>query len=712
MNFIVHFLSILIATSMLFSLETSEDIRAKLAKYDIEKAEKINSTNNQISEWIEKQRLNSLKPIPTSQFIIKENSDTRECTDNWIGDGYCDSSNNTEECQWDGGDCCGSTCTVSTYDCQGGSTGSSWAACLSECLDPNANDECCVDNSCPFTCEGNGLVTCWDGSCAETEADCSEVTCADTDCGLYIGAGYFCDELEQNFGYDCSICEEEGACPLTCEEEGLITCADGSCAAAEEDCPDLGCADIGGIESWIGDGYCDSSNNNEACSWDGGDCCGSTCLASSYDCVGSGEGSYGACYNECLDPNANDDCCIDNSCPFTCEGNGLITCWDGSCAEVETDCPEITCADTECSYYLTTYTCPQIEQLYGYDCSVCEDEGVCPLTCEDEGLITCETGECAVSEQDCNSCTNPVQAVEGSNYSGGYDEFYTFTVEESGFLTLSTAGAGIDTKLMLYASCNDVDLNYPYGQYLAYNDDWGSSQYGVCPDCTYSLESYINVAVPEGDYIILSEDGYNSAHNPFEWTLAFEVGVEGCTNETADNYNPEANIDDGSCEFADGVFFISCDGGSWQTEVAWELINEDTEDIVLTGGAPYESTVALDPGRYYLNAMDSYGDGWNGNIWEIIDAESNLILTFTLDGVNDDGSSGISETFVVEGGGCALLGDANGDGSLNVVDIVAIVNAVLNGINLEEVIFCGDFNEDGILNVVDIVGIVNAILES
>ena len=71
MKYIVHFLSMLIATSMLFSLETSEDIRAKLAKYDIEKAEKINSTNNQISELIVKQRLNSLKPIPTSQFIIK-----------------------------------------------------------------------------------------------------------------------------------------------------------------------------------------------------------------------------------------------------------------------------------------------------------------------------------------------------------------------------------------------------------------------------------------------------------------------------------------------------------------------------------------------------------------------------------------------------------------------------------------------------------------
>jgi hypothetical protein len=47
----------------------------------------------------------------------------------------------------------------------------------------------------------------------------------------------------------------------------------------------------------------------------------------------------------------------------------LITCWDGSCAESATDCPEATCSDTPCSLYLNTYTCPQIEEIYGYDCS-------------------------------------------------------------------------------------------------------------------------------------------------------------------------------------------------------------------------------------------------------------------------------------------------------------------------------------------------------
>ena len=118
--------------------------------------------------------------LAEKEFINNSNN-TRECYDNWISDGYGDDGNNNEECLWDGGDCCGSTCISDTYDCD---EDADWAACNSECLDPNANDDCCYDNSCPFTCEGQGLVDCWDGSCAENESDCPEMTCADTELSL------------------------------------------------------------------------------------------------------------------------------------------------------------------------------------------------------------------------------------------------------------------------------------------------------------------------------------------------------------------------------------------------------------------------------------------------------------------------------------------------------------------------------------------------
>ena len=54
-----------------------------------------------------------------------------------------------------------------------------------------------------------------------------------------------------------------------------------------------------------------------------------------------------------------------------------------------------------------------------------------------------------------------------------------------------------------------------------------------------------------------------------------------------------------------------------------------------------------------------------------------------------------------------LLGDLNGDGTINVVDIVMLVNIILNG---EEYNPVADLNSDGTINVVDIVTLVNIIL--
>ena len=49
-------------------------------------------------------------------------------------------------------------------------------------------------------------------------------------------------------------------------------------------------ADNGGASSWIGDGFCDDMNNNEACDYDDGDCCGlSTRKNFCIDCICKGK---------------------------------------------------------------------------------------------------------------------------------------------------------------------------------------------------------------------------------------------------------------------------------------------------------------------------------------------------------------------------------------------------------------------------------------
>ena len=57
--------------------------------------------------------------------------------------------------------------------------------------------------------------------------------------------------------------------------------------------------------------------------------------------------------------------------------------------------------------------------------------------------------------------------------------------------------------------------------------------------------------------------------------------------------------------------------------------------------------------------------------------------------------------------GTSLSGDLNGDGILNILDVVVLVNIVLGG---SEPIDAGDLNGDGIINVLDIVALIEIIL--
>ena len=68
--------------------------------------------------------------------------------------------------------------------------------------------------------------------------------------------------------------------------------------------------------------------------------------------------------------------------------------------------------------------------------------------------------------------------------------------------------------------------------------------------------------------------------------------------------------------------------------------------------------------------------------------------------------------FKIEGSSCSLM-DINLDGIINVVDIVAVVNHIMDTTLLTGSQLCSaDVNSDAIINVVDIVAIVNTILDS
>ena len=69
-------------------------------------------------------------------------------------------------------------------------------------------------------------------------------------------------------------------------------------------------------------------------------------------------------------------------------------------------------------------------------------------------------------------------------------------------------------------------------------------------------------------------------------------------------------------------------------------------------------------------------------------------------------STGIGSEFV------SVPGDLNQDQSINILDIVALANIILNGNPDETQLYLGDLNSDGSINILDIIELVNLILGS
>ena len=135
------------------------------------------------------------------------------------------------------------------------------------------------------------------------------------------------------------------------------------------------------------------------------------------------------------------------------------------------------------------------------------------------------------------------------------------------------------------------------------------------------------------------------------------IPIFGCTDETACNYNPEANTDDGTCLYFDCAGYC---GGFAYLDDCGVCDNDSTNDNACVG--------CTDP-------------------WALNYEEDNYI---------DDGS-------------CEYpgFGDLVPDGSLNVLDVVALVEHVLEGFPY---VFYIDLNNDDHINIIDIVILVDVIL--
>merc|ERR1711871_1063781 len=214
------------------------------------------------------------------------------CEASWLGDGYCDGTD-----QYYG-------CDLSCY-------GQDYGDCVAEgCAEGEVQDcadaDCCAGSwlgdgycdgedqafGCDLSCYGNDYGDCVDGGCAEgTIQDCADADCCSAS---WLGDGY-CDGVDQAYGCDLSCYGEEfGDC------NDMQGCPEGTM----EDCSGDGdCCSI----SWLGDGYCDGTDQYYGCD---------------LSCYGADYGDCAVCppgmHQECISVGCN---CLQGSSSVQTDGD-------------------------------------------------------------------------------------------------------------------------------------------------------------------------------------------------------------------------------------------------------------------------------------------------------------------------------------------------------------------------------------------------------
>jgi len=146
---------------------------------------------------------------------------------------------------------------------------------------------------------------------------------------------------------------------------------------------------------------------------------------------------------------------------------------------------------------------------------------------------------------------------------------------------------------------------------------------------------------------------------------------------------------------------------SWDVDISAETHGNNYFLIITT-----DLCIYLDAGNDYWLTLHA-ADTASQITWLYSNNATFTYTTSSDQGANWDsattgncGSLSVWAEYIYEPEVEETAGDINDDGSLNVLDVVILANAVLTGEDLPS----GDINGDGVNNVLDIVGLVNNIL--
>lgn len=158
--------------------------------------------------------------------------------------------------------------------------------------------------------------------------------------------------------------------------------------------------------------------------------------------------------------------------------------------------------------------------------------------------------------------------------------------------------------------------------------------------------------------------------------------IEGCTDPAASNFNPDATVDNGTCDFPCDQVTLSILTDCWGEEVSWQLTDDAGGIVASVAENTYgnqitnEWTGCLTAGCYTFSISDGFGDGMSGSQYQSCDADGNYFMTDssgnTLFQMADANYGfGTSHAFCIEFPACP--GDFDNDGLRTVADILILL---------------------------------------
>lgn len=211
-------------------------------------------------------------------------------------------------------------------------------------------------------------------------------------------------------------------------------------------------------------------------------------------------------------------------------------------------------------------------------------------------------------------------------YSGScQDNFVVFTLTNSAFVSECSYEIISESGLVMASG---------YG---------ASTQYGCLPNGCYSVNMYdgfgdgwngtsLNIQWDSTGVMMTLDNGLSYGVAAFGInSVGCGIATYGCTDPAADNYNPNATADDGSCFYSnncsDNFVQISIVPMSFGSEMSWSL-NDFNGNSIASGSnylsyTPWATALCIPDGCYDFVMIDSWGDGWNGGYYQVFESNGN-----------------------------------------------------------------------------------------